>query len=149
MNDASTRKQKRWLGLNAPKFGASGNVRFGRRRRRRRGRGGRKMSRKGTARALARGPSTSRHAFERYRVLRGPFDEAAKPASLTFEDIHRLTLCSPFTFGPEDIDWAAFETIFPTARAAPCAHKTTASLLRSRTGGSIVIDGARVDYSPR
>jgi hypothetical protein len=84
------------------------------------------MSRKGTARALGRGPSTSRRApFERYRVLRGPFDEVAKPASLTFEDIPWPTLCSPFTFGPEDIDWAAFETFFPTARAAPCAHKTT------------------------
>jgi len=64
----------------------------------------------------ARGPWTSQRALERYRVLCVSFDEAAKPASLTFEDIPWPTLCAPFTFGPEDIDWAAVETFFRTVR---------------------------------
>jgi hypothetical protein len=64
----------------------------------------------------ARGPWTSQRALERYRVLCESFDEAAKPASLTFEDIPWPTLCAPFTFGPEDIDWAAVETFFRTVR---------------------------------
>jgi hypothetical protein len=64
----------------------------------------------------ARGPWTSQRALERYRVLCESFDEAAKPATLTFEDIPWPTLCAPFTFGPEDIDWAAVETFFRTVR---------------------------------
>jgi hypothetical protein len=64
----------------------------------------------------ARGPWTSQRALERYRVLCDSFDEAAKPASLSFEDIPWPTLCAPFTFGPEDIDWAAVETFFRTVR---------------------------------
>jgi hypothetical protein len=64
----------------------------------------------------ARGPWTSQRALERYRVLCESFDEAAKPASLSFEDIPWPTLCAPFTFGPEDIDWAAVETFFRTVR---------------------------------
>ena len=64
----------------------------------------------------ARGPWTSQRALERYRVLCESFDEAAKPASLTFEDIPWPTLSAPFTLGPEDIDWAAVETFFRTVR---------------------------------
>jgi hypothetical protein len=64
----------------------------------------------------ARGPWTSQRALERYRVLCESFDEAAKPASLTFEDIPWPALSAPFTFGPEDIDWAAVETFFRTVR---------------------------------
>lgn len=64
----------------------------------------------------ARGPWTSQRALERYRVLCESFDEAAKPASLTFEDIPWPTLCAPFTFGPEDVDWATVETFFRTVR---------------------------------
>ncbi len=64
----------------------------------------------------ARGPWTSLRALERYRVLCESFDEAAKPASLTFEDIPWPTLSAPFTFGPEDIDWAAVEKFFRTVR---------------------------------
>jgi hypothetical protein len=64
----------------------------------------------------ARGPWTSQRALERYRVLCESFDDAAKPALLTFEDIPWPTLCAPFTFGPEDIDWAAVETFFRTVR---------------------------------
>src|SRR5712671_42155 len=64
----------------------------------------------------ARGPWTSQRALERYRVLCESFDEAAKPASLTFEDIPWPTLSAPFTFGPEDVDWAAVETFFRTVR---------------------------------
>ena len=64
----------------------------------------------------ARGPWTSQRALERYRVLCESFDEAAKPSSLSFEDIPWPTLCAPFTFGPEDIDWAAVETFFRTVR---------------------------------
>jgi hypothetical protein len=37
-------------------------------------------------------------------------------ASLVFENIPWPTLCTPFTFGPEDIDWAAVETFFRTVR---------------------------------
>ncbi|KAF8502049.1 hypothetical protein F5888DRAFT_1918688 [Russula emetica] len=62
------------------------------------------------------GPWTSQRALERYRVLCESFDEAAKPASMTFEDIPWPTLSAPFTFGPEDIDWAAVETFFRTVR---------------------------------
>ena len=64
----------------------------------------------------ARGPWTSQRALERYRVLCQSFDETAKPASLTFDDIPWPTLCAPFTFGPEDVDWAAVETFFRTVR---------------------------------
>jgi hypothetical protein len=64
----------------------------------------------------ARGPWTSQRALERYRVLCESFDETAKPASLSFDDIPWPTLCAPFTFGPEDIDWAAVETFFRTMR---------------------------------
>ena len=64
----------------------------------------------------ARGPWTSQRALERYRVLCESFDEATKPALLTFEDIPWPTLGAPFTFGPEDIDWAAVETFFRTVR---------------------------------
>lgn len=64
----------------------------------------------------ARGLWTSQRALERYRVLCESFDEAAKPSSLSFEDIPWPTLCAPFTFGPEDIDWAAVETFFRTVR---------------------------------
>jgi len=64
----------------------------------------------------ARGPWTSQRALERYRVLCESFDETARPASLAFEDIPWPTLCAPFTFGPEDIDWAAVETFFHTVR---------------------------------
>ena len=63
-----------------------------------------------------RGPWTSQRALERYRVLCESFDEAAKPASLSFDDIPWPTLCAPLTFGPEDIDWAAVETFFRTVR---------------------------------
>jgi hypothetical protein len=64
----------------------------------------------------ARGPWTSQRALERYRVLCESFDEAAKPASLSFEDIPWPTLCAPFTFGPEDVDWATVEMFFRTVR---------------------------------
>ena len=64
----------------------------------------------------ARGPWTSQRALERYRVLCESFDEAAKPASLTFEDIPWPTLNAPFTLGPEDIEWATVETFFRTVR---------------------------------
>jgi len=64
----------------------------------------------------ARGPWTSQRALERYRVLCESFDEAAKPASLSFEDIPWPSLSAPFSFGPEDIDWAAVETFFRTVR---------------------------------
>jgi hypothetical protein len=64
----------------------------------------------------ARGPWTSQRALERYRVLCESFDETAKPASLSFDDIPWPTLCAPLTFGPEDIDWAAVETFFRTVR---------------------------------
>jgi hypothetical protein len=64
----------------------------------------------------ARGPWTSQRALERYRVLCESFDETAKPASLSFDDIPWPTLCAPFAFGPEDIDWAAVETFFRTMR---------------------------------
>ena len=64
----------------------------------------------------ARGPWTSQRALERYRVLCESFDETAKPASLTFDDIPWPTLCAPFTFGPEDVDWAGVETFFRTVR---------------------------------
>jgi hypothetical protein len=64
----------------------------------------------------ARGPWTSQRALERYRVLSEFFDETAKPASLSFDDIPWPTLCAPLTFGPEDIDWAAVETFFRTVR---------------------------------
>jgi hypothetical protein len=64
----------------------------------------------------ARGPWTSQRALERYRVLCQSFDEAAKPASMTFDDIPWPTLCAPFTFGPEDLDWATVETFFRTVR---------------------------------
>jgi hypothetical protein len=64
----------------------------------------------------ARGPWTSQRALERYRVLCESFDEAARPASLAFEDIPWPTLSAPFAFGPEDIDWAAVETFFRTVR---------------------------------
>ena len=64
----------------------------------------------------ARGPWTSQRALERYRVLCQSFDETAKPASLTFDDIPWPMLCAPFTFGPEDVDWAAVETFFRTVR---------------------------------
>ena len=64
----------------------------------------------------ARGPWTSQRALERYRVLCQSFDETAKPASLTFDDVPWPTLCAPFTFGPEDVDWAAVETFFRTVR---------------------------------
>ncbi|KAI9459090.1 hypothetical protein F5148DRAFT_1287215 [Russula earlei] len=64
----------------------------------------------------ARGPWTSQRALERYRVLCESFDETAKPASLTFEDIPWPTLRAPFAFGPEDIDWSAVEAFFHTVR---------------------------------
>jgi hypothetical protein len=64
----------------------------------------------------ARGPWTSQRALERYRTLCESFDDAAKPASLAFEDIPWPTLRAPFTFGPEDIDWSAVETFFHTVR---------------------------------
>lgn len=64
----------------------------------------------------AQGPWTSQRALERYRTLCESFDEAAKPASLTFEDVPWPTLRRPYTFGPEDIDWAAVETFFHTIR---------------------------------
>jgi hypothetical protein len=64
----------------------------------------------------ARGPWTSQRALERYRVVCESFDGTAKPASMCFEDIPWPTLCAPFTFGPEDIDWAAVETFFRTVR---------------------------------
>ena len=64
----------------------------------------------------ARGPWTSQRALERYRSLCESFDESAKPASLMFEDIPWPTLSAPFTFGPEDIDWAAVEAFFRTVR---------------------------------
>ena len=64
----------------------------------------------------ARGPWTSQRALERYRTLCESFDDAAKPASLAFEDIPWPTLRAPFTFGPEDIDWSAVESFFHTVR---------------------------------
>lgn len=64
----------------------------------------------------ARGPWTSQRALERYRVLCESFDETAKPATLSFDDIPWPTLCAPLTFGPEDIDWTAVETFFRTVR---------------------------------
>jgi hypothetical protein len=64
----------------------------------------------------ARGPWTSQRALERYRVLCQSFDETAKPASLAFDDIPWPMLCPPFTFGPEDVDWAAVETFFRSVR---------------------------------
>ncbi|KAH9083545.1 hypothetical protein EDB83DRAFT_2511855 [Lactarius deliciosus] len=64
----------------------------------------------------AQGPWTSQRALERYRALCESFDEAAKPGSLAFEDVPWPTLRRPFTFGPEDIDWAAVETFFHTIR---------------------------------
>ncbi|KAH9002117.1 hypothetical protein EDB86DRAFT_3074445 [Lactarius hatsudake] len=64
----------------------------------------------------AQGPWTSQRALERYRALCESFDEAAKPGSLAFEDVPWPTLRRPFTFGPEDIDWAAVETFFHTVR---------------------------------
>ncbi|KAI0305612.1 hypothetical protein B0F90DRAFT_1666464 [Multifurca ochricompacta] len=64
----------------------------------------------------AQGPWTSQRALERYRTLCETFDSAAKPALLTFEDIPWPTLRAPYTFGPEDIDWAAVESFFHTVR---------------------------------
>jgi hypothetical protein len=64
----------------------------------------------------ARGPWTSQRALERYRTLCETFDDTAKPASLTFEDVPWPTLRAPLTFGPEDIDWTAVETFFHTVR---------------------------------
>ncbi|KAH9040793.1 hypothetical protein EDB85DRAFT_2140451 [Lactarius pseudohatsudake] len=81
----------------------------------------------------AQGPWTSQRALERYRALCESFDEAAKPGSLAFEDVPWPTLRRPFTFGPEDIDWAAVETFF---------HTTTAFSSKTRTGDFIRIDGA-------
>ncbi|KAI0268717.1 hypothetical protein BC834DRAFT_650355 [Gloeopeniophorella convolvens] len=64
----------------------------------------------------ARGPWTPQRALERYRVLCETFDTAAKPSSLAFEDIPWPTLRAPYTFGPEDIDWAAVEAFFQAMR---------------------------------
>ena len=64
----------------------------------------------------AQGPWTSQRALERYRALCESFDEAAKPVALGFEDVPWPTLGRPYTFGPEDIDWAAVETFFHTVR---------------------------------
>ncbi|KAI9463658.1 hypothetical protein BJY52DRAFT_1202938 [Lactarius psammicola] len=65
---------------------------------------------------LAQGPWTSQRALERYRALCESFDEAAKPVALAFEDVPWPTLRRPYTFGAEDIDWAAVETFFHTIR---------------------------------
>ena len=64
----------------------------------------------------AHGPWTSLRALERYRTLCESFDEAAKPAALAFGDVPWPTLGRPYSFGPEDIDWAAVETFFHTVR---------------------------------
>lgn len=96
----------------------------------------------------ARGPWTSQRALERYRVLCESFDEAAKPTSLTFEDIPWPALSAPFTFGPKTSTGPPWKrSSVPCADT--CARRITASLLRSRTGGSIPIDGAHGDYLPQ
>jgi hypothetical protein len=64
------------------------------------------------------GPWTSQRALERYRTLCESFDEAAKPVALAFEDVPWPTLGRPYTFGPEDIDWAAVEAFFQTVRGS-------------------------------
>ena len=66
----------------------------------------------------AQGPWTSQRALERYRTLCESFDEAAKPTALAFEDVPWPILGRPYSFGPEDIDWAAVETFFQAVRGS-------------------------------
>ena len=103
------------------------------------GGGGSKTLRRAAARALGPSMGLGRPGacLSATRVFCESFDEAVKPATLTFEDIpwSTLPLGGKTSIGPP---WRRSSV----QCADTCARRTIAFSLRNRTGGSIMIDRA-------